>query len=133
MSVLAVRRGGDEERLGAGAIVLGWAMSLMMFKAQSEQTQWKVLLVDGAELPLFLWLALRSARWWPMFAAAFKLLIVGTHMAHALEAAVSGWAYLTAVRIWSYLALFAVSYGAWSAPKAAAGAAPAPVPGATRR
>jgi hypothetical protein len=114
---VAVLRGRDEERLAAGTVLLGWALTVLAFKGRSEDTQWQVLLIDCAELPIFLWLALRSRRYWPLFAAAFKLLIVVTHVAHELDEAVSAWAYLTAGLIWSYLTLFTIAFAAWTAPR----------------
>jgi hypothetical protein len=130
---IAVLRGRSEERLATGTIVLGWALTVVAFKDRSVDTQWQVLLVDTAELPVFLWLAMRSRRWWPLFAAGFKLLIVITHLAHALDESVSSWAYLTAALIWSYLALFTVAYAAWTAPRYAESAGEVTEPGATRR
>jgi hypothetical protein len=129
---IAVWRGGDEERLGAGTILLGWSLSSLVFKAYSEETQWAMLAIDAAEFAVFLWLALRSRRYWTLFVAAFKLLIVITHIAHALDNSVSGWAYLTAVLLWSYLSLYIVGYAAWTAPNYKAAIA-TPAPGATRR
>jgi len=113
---LAVWRGGDDERLAAGGNLAGWALSLVLFRANSQDTQWNVMVVDSAVLVLYVWLALRSHRYWPLFSAGFVLLLVITHAARALDAGVSGWAYLTAARVWSYLALFAIGYGAWTAP-----------------
>jgi len=136
MSVCGVTlwRGGDEERLAAGCNLAAWALSMAVFKARSEETQWAVLAVDAAMLAVLLWLALRTKRHWPLFAAGFQLLAVFTHVAHAIDAGVSGWAYLTALIVWSYLLLLAIGYGAWTAPRyAGIDAAPSDVPGATRR
>ena len=131
---LALLRGRDEERLAAATVLLGWALSMVAFRNRSEDTQWLVLLIDGTEMPVFIWLALRTRRYWPLFAAAFKLLIVVTHLAHVLDPTITGWAYLTAVIIWSYLAVFAIGYGAWTAPAYAINAAdPTEGPGATLR
>ncbi len=131
---LAVWRGGDDERLAAGGILAGWALSMLLFRAGSQNTQWSVMAVDCVVLALYLWLALRSRRHWPLFAAAFVLLLVVTHFARALDAEVSGWAYLTAARVWSYLGLFAIAYGAWTAPyHAESTPALTEAPGATRR
>ena len=83
---------------------------------------------------ILVWIALRSSRFWPLFAGGFQLLAVVTHIAHALDTVVSGWAYLTAILIWNYLTLAAIGYGAWTAPNyARTGAEPSDVPGATRR
>lgn len=132
--VLAVWRGRDDERLAAAGNLASWAISLVVFKSQSSETQWQVMAVDVALLMLYVWLAMRSRRFWPLFASAFALLIVATHMAHALDTGVSGWAYLTAALIWSYLALFAIGYGAWTAPYYDTGSPdPTDAPGATLR
>lgn len=113
---VAVWRGRDEERLAAAVILANWALSMMVFKARSEETQWAVLAVDFCQFLVFMWLALRSRSFWPLFLAGFALLQQVTHVAHALDARVSGWAYLTAERIWSYLMLFTIGYAAWTAP-----------------
>ena len=113
---LAVWRGGDDERLAAAGNLASWALSMLLFRARSQDTQWNVMIVDAALLVLYVWLALRSRRFWPLFSAGFILLLVITHLARALDAGVSGWAYLTAARVWSYLGLIAIAYGAWTAP-----------------
>ncbi len=131
---LAVWRGRDDERLAAGALLANWALSLVVFKAHSEATQWQELIFDFALLILYLWLGLRSLRYWPLFAAGFEVLVVVTHLAHAVDPAVSGWAYLTAGLIWSYLGLFTIGYGAWTSPYVEKALAEAGEdPGATRR
>ena len=131
---LAAWRGRDEERLAAGAYLANWALTLVLFKARSEDTQWGVLIVDLALMFVYVWLALRSRRYWPLFAAGFQLLAIVTHLAQTLDEAVSGWAYLTAELVWSYLVLIAIGYGAWTAPAyAERDADPTDVPGATRR
>ena len=131
---LALWRGRDDERLAAAGNLASWAITLVVFKAYSADTQWYVMAVDVALLALYVWLGLRSRRFWPLFAAAFALLIVVTHLAHALDTGVSGWAYLTAALIWSYLALAAIGYGAWTAPYYDTETAdPTDAPGATLR
>jgi hypothetical protein len=64
-----------------------------------------------------LWIALRSDRHWPMFAAGFALLLLLTHLASAADPTIGGWAYLTAGLIFSYLILAAIAYGAITAPR----------------
>lgn len=132
---LAVWRGRDEERLGAASVLAGWALTLMVFKSRSEDTQWAVLAIDAVLFAILMWIAFRTRRYWPLFAAAFQLLLVVTHFARALDSGVSGWAYLTAGLVWSYLMLISVGYGAWTAPHAAESADvdPMEAPGAIRR
>ena len=130
---IGVRRGGNEERLAAGTVLLGWALTLVVFKWYSEETQWQVFLIDCGVFAVYLWLAMRSRRYWPLFATAFKLLGLLTHLAHA-AGGVTGWAYLTAGLMWSYLSLFTIGYAAWTAPRYADSTDEPMAPaGATRR
>jgi len=141
---LTVWRGGDDERLGAGGVLAGWALSMVLFRARSVDTQWGVAVVDLFVLGLFLWMALRSRRYWPLFAAGFQLLAVATHLARALEDGIGGWAYLTAEIVWSYLVILTIGWAAWSIGRGGSASGPPPdhlatagepsdVPGATRR
>lgn len=132
----AVWRGRDFERLAAGVELASWSLTLVVFRARSESTQWEVLAIDVILFVALLWIAMRSARYWPLFAAGFQLLALITHFAHAVDALVSGWAYLTAVLIWNYLTLFAIGWGAITAPRRYAeieALGPVAMPGAMRR
>lgn len=132
---LAVWRGRDDERLAAGGLLANWALSLVVFKARSEDIQWAVFAFDAALSLLYLWIALRSRRYWPLFAGGFQLLVMITHIGHLIDSRVSGWAYLTAQLVWAYLAMAAIGYAAWTAPRRYAEIAaddPIDAPGATR-
>jgi hypothetical protein len=134
--VLAAWRGRDDERLAAGALLANWALSMVVFKSHSEETQWAVSLVDGGLTVLYFWIALRSRRYWPLFAAGFQLLVMVTHLGHAVDSRVTGWAYLTAQLLWAYLVMLAIGYGSLTAPQRYAeieAVEPRDVPGATRR
>jgi hypothetical protein len=127
---LAAWRGRATERLAAGAYLVAWLLTVAVFKSRSEFTQWPVLAIDVGLLVFLLWLAMRSSRFWPLFAAGFHLLAVVTHFARAVDPRVSGWAYQTAEILWSYMVIYAIGYGAWTAPRRAA---PVADPGATLR
>lgn len=118
---LAVWRGRDDERLAAGGLLANWAFTMVVVRMSggtaSGATQWGMLVVDVALLGLYLWLALRSGRYWPLFVAAFQVLVVVTHLGRVVDSTISGWAYLTAALIWSYLGLLTIGYGAWTAPR----------------
>lgn len=120
MCGVAVWRGRDEERLTAAVILADWALSVFVYRVQSQDTQWGVFLVDTAQFAVLLWIALRSARFWPLTVSAFALLQLGTHLAHASDATVTGWAYMTAELVWSYLLLLSAGCAAWTAPRFAA-------------
>ncbi|HKP78554.1 MAG TPA: hypothetical protein VJU34_05465 [Phenylobacterium sp.] len=108
---------------------------MVVYRSHSEETQWAVSLVDGALTLLYFWIALRSRRYWPLFAAGFQFLVMVTHLGHAVDPRVTGWAYLTAQLLWAYLVMLAIGYGAWTAPTRYAEIADteSDVPGATRR
>jgi hypothetical protein len=128
---IAAGRGRTEERLAAAGNLGAWVVTRLVFVARSEHIQWPVLAVDAAFLVLLLWLAMRSGRFWPLFAAAFQLLGVLTHIASALDSTLGGWTYLTAALLWNYLVLFTIGYAAWTAPRRYASADA--TAGATRR
>ncbi len=130
---LAVWRGRDEERLATAGLLANWALCMVVYRT-SEQAQIPVLVFDSALMALYLAIALRSQRYWPLFAAAFQILVVLTHLARLADAGVSGWAYLTALLVWSYLSVFTLAYAAWTAPRYAETPSGFNAePGATRR
>ena len=112
---MATWRGRNQERLAAGGLLAGWALSLISYE-RSLHTQWGIVAVDAGLLALLVWVALRSRRYWPLFAAGFHVLAMLTHLARALDPTFSGWTYMTAEMIWNYLVVLTVGYGAWSAP-----------------
>ncbi len=112
--VVAVRRGGPYERLASGGLLAAWAMTMLVYRSQFTQTEWGIFVVDGAMLALLTWIALRSARYWPLFAAGFHLLAAVTHVANMVDVKVGAWAYLTAEIIWGYLLAATIGYGAWT-------------------
>ena len=113
---VAIWRGGGHERLAAGGLLAGWALTMVAYR-KDVSLEWGILIIDLALLALLVWLALRSRRYWPMFAAAFQLLAVLTHAASSADSSVSSWAYITAEIIWGYLLAGAVAYGALTVPR----------------
>ena len=132
---VAMLRGGRYERLAAGVMLAGWALTMVVYRAGFRQTEWGILLVDLAALGVFVWIALNSPRYWPIFAAGFHLLAIVTHLARTIDQQVGAWAYLTAEILWGYFLAFAIGYGAWTAQglQADSMADPNDPAGATRR
>ena len=116
--LLALWRGRDEERLAVAGQLAAWALTMVVYRARSADIQWGMAIVDLGLLVLLLYLAMRTPRFWPLFAAAFQLLSVVTHVARGLDSGISGWAYVTAGIVWSYMVIAAIGYGAWTAPRA---------------
>ncbi|MCR5878058.1 hypothetical protein [Phenylobacterium sp. J367] len=132
---LALWRGGPDEKLAAGGLLVGWTLTRTVYQFKGEQTEWGIAGVDLALLALLVYIALRSRRYWPLFAAGFHLLAVVTHLARGLDPRVGGWAYITAEIIWGYLLAITIGLGAWKArERQLAAETPAIAdPGATRR
>jgi hypothetical protein len=117
-------KGGRDEQLAAGGLVLGWIATLVLRDPRWGGTQWGGLAVDAVYLALLTVVALASARYWPIFAAAFQLLGVVTHAARTLDDGVGDWAYATAGVIWTWLVILALGVGVagcWLGPRRLAG------------
>lgn len=108
-------RGGWAERTAAAGLLAGWTMTVVLYNYKIGNTQWGVLAVDAALFGTLTWIGLTSDRYWPLFAAAFQLLAVMTHLASILDPVLGGWAYVTGQLIFSYLLAGAIGFGAWTA------------------
>jgi hypothetical protein len=105
-------RGGAPERIASSLLIVGSvAAGIVQNRHDFSQTQWGDLVVDVAFLAILLWLALRTDRHWPMFAAAFQLISVITYVARMVDSRVGALAPYQAVVIWSYMILGAISVG----------------------
>jgi hypothetical protein len=109
---LALWRGGWPERLASGGMVVDSIASALVQNTHDwSQTQWADLAVDVVYLGVLLWLALRSNRFWPMWAAAFQVLSVVIYVARMADRTVGARAPYNAVVILSYLILVAIAVG----------------------
>jgi hypothetical protein len=116
LSTVAVAfwRGGWTERLASiGMVVDSIASALLQNTHDWSQTQWADLAVDAAYLVLLVGLALKSNRYWPLWAAAFQFLSVMIYLGRMADRRVGAAAPYWAVVIWSYLILIAIAVGVW--------------------
>ena len=107
----AAWRGGWEERTTAMAFMIAWMTTLLGRDQAWIGTQWGTLAVDAVLLGFLVAVAMRSDKYWPLFAAGFQLLAVVTHVARIVDAQVGAWAYATAAVIFSQLTVFALAAG----------------------
>ncbi|RAK57384.1 hypothetical protein [Phenylobacterium deserti] len=129
----AILRGGLEERLAAGALMLSLALSIIFRDPTYSGLQWGAFAGDLVLLGVLLFLVLRSARFWPIWAAGFQLLGVLTHLGRVLDPKVQPWAYASAQVIWTWALTVAVGVGVlakWRERQTASALTPA---AATRR
>jgi hypothetical protein len=133
----ALWKGGWSERTVAAGFLLSWFVDALLKDHRFAGPQWPAFVSDTMLFLLILIVAMRSGRYWPLFAAAFTLLEVVTHAASIVARHLSAWAYITANVIWTYLLLGSIAYGVWGharrANYIAATSDPMDDPGATRR
>ncbi len=109
---LTVWRGGWAERTAAfGMIVDSVASALLQNTHDWAAPQWGDFAVDVVFLIVLLGVALKSRRYWPLFAAAFQLISVVIYGARLADPRVGALAPYRAVVIWSYLLVAAVIVG----------------------
>jgi hypothetical protein len=131
-------KGQREEQVAAGGLLLSLLVTVVLRDPRWVGAQWGAFGADVCLLLLLTALALRSRRYWPMFAAAFQLLCVAIHVARIVDPGVRAWAYATGQVIFSQWVFFAVGIGTintWRANRQLAikGAPATADPGATLR
>ena len=89
-------------------------------KPRLLEPQYGVLAVDAALLLALTAVALKSDRYWPLWAAGFQLLGVVIHIARIVDPIVLPHAYYRGLSIYSYMVLAVLAYGSWTAPRARA-------------
>lgn len=109
-SLLAIWRGGRPERLCAAVLI---AASVLSPLTQSDfvSVEYGIGLVDVALLVFLITLALRSNRYWPMFAAAFQSVGVLVHFVKAVDLDLDPGGYADVLVFWSYLILASLAIG----------------------
>ncbi|MBW8880008.1 MAG: hypothetical protein JF615_00905 [Asticcacaulis sp.] len=108
----ALARGGTAERLGAAIYLVSWALS-RLFEQQGGHGQGIVVFaIDVAVMVLYVGLSLTWRKGWILFAAAFQLNTVLSHITWWLFPQVGVVAYVTALGIFGgYGLLFAIMAG----------------------
>lgn len=112
--VYAFLRGGRPERIGAAVNVLGCLATLVVRLALASA--WlpaaaTVLLIDLAVAACFFWLAIRTIRFWPIWACGFAVANILMSIMAAVVPHVALFAYHTGLGIYGYLALGALALG----------------------
>jgi len=110
----ALWKGRLEERIIAGAMLLGALATYVLRDPRWQGPQWSSFAIDIAFLVLLVVISLRTKRFWPLTMAAFQLLAVVIHTARILDSTLSAWAYATAEVIFTQLTLVALAVGTWN-------------------
>jgi len=71
------------------------------------------VVIDTLVLLAFVFIALRSDRFWPLWVAGLQLTMSMSHLFKALLPSLMPFAYAAAERFWSYPTLIIIFIGAW--------------------
>lgn len=112
-SAVAWKWGGLDERLAALGFIAATVASNLANHSHYLHTENGVLLIDVLLLAGLVVLALRSDRFWPMWAAAFQLVGTTVHIASMAETGDFAWAYAVGLIFWSYPVMIALAVGTW--------------------
>ncbi|WP_373490244.1 hypothetical protein [Parasphingorhabdus sp.] len=110
----AILRGARSEYFGAAVMIVGSLSTLAV--AKSFGTSWStveegIFAIDIIALVALIYLAIKSDRFWPMWATAFHLLAVTVHTAMMVAPDIPPWAFGTGAVFWAYPMLLALAIG----------------------
>jgi hypothetical protein len=112
----ALFKGGAPERIGASVIGLGSVLSLVAASASGIRfgaVEVGVFLVDVTAFAVFVALALRAERHWPLWVAALQAIGTAGHAAKLVDPAVIPVAYAFVLAFWVYPMLLLIVMGTW--------------------
>jgi hypothetical protein len=109
----AIKWGGSDERVAGFGILAAVIVSNVVSDGSYGHTETGVLYVDVALFFGLLVLALRSDRFWPMWAAAFQLVATMVHVGSMTQTGDFAWAYYVALTFWTFPVFVALLAGTW--------------------
>jgi hypothetical protein len=109
-------RGRSDERIAATTCVVATVASFaLLTELRFSGVEFGVLAVDLATLAVFVAVALRSERFWPLWVSGLQLTSSVTHLLKLLQPSLMPFAYAAAEAIWSYPILIILVVGTWRA------------------
>lgn len=112
----ALLRGRRDERLAAAACLaatLATRFVISPIGSRYDRMEMGLMLVDLAMLATFVFIALRSDRFWPLWVAGLQLTMTMAHLLKAIELDLLPKAYAAAAIFWSYPILLILAIGTW--------------------
>lgn len=106
-------KGRDSERWTAAALLVSAAGSAALQTSDFWQPESGILIIDLVLLTYLMALAMRSDRFWPLYAAGFQIVGTMIHIARIADDSVWQSAYATAQIFWAYPVLLALAAGTW--------------------
>lgn len=110
----AIWKGARTERIAAISIIIAALLSpLVQNWTDWTSPQWNILIVDTANLVVFLYLLIRKHRVWLLFACAFQLLAVLSHLGMLIDPSIMARAYISTLYVMFYGLMIALAVGIW--------------------
>ena len=110
--ILAASIGRAPERIAAAVIGIDWACGVLFQDHRPFHHLQPVSFALDAVQAVFLgFIAVSWKRTWTLWAAAFALLLVLTHVTVLLDRSFTQWSYLTVSYLWSFGLLIAMALG----------------------
>lgn len=116
--VYAFRRGAMDERIAAMTCLGGTLATMLVNGSQIvmyDNIETGVLIVDFVAFGIFVGIALKSARFWPLWVAGFQLSSTLAHFLRVFDADMIPHVYAAAERFWIYPIFLAIVVGIWRA------------------
>ena len=105
----------DERRIGtilvSGVIATHLVISPLSNRFATVETH--VMIVDIVVFAGFLWVALRSDRFWPLWIAGLQLTTIFGHILKALDSGLFFKAYAASMVFWGYPIVLILAVGTW--------------------
>lgn len=110
-----VRGSRDERQVGIVLVtgVIATTLALSPVAHRYNGLEGTVMLVDVAVFAGFLWVALRSERFWPLWIAGLQLTTIIGHVLKAVDVHLFARAYGAALSFWGYPILLILAIGTW--------------------
>ncbi|HET7708671.1 MAG TPA: hypothetical protein VFK50_03945 [Sphingomicrobium sp.] len=112
----ALWRGHRDERIAATACLTASIATKFVISpigSRYDGIETGLLIVDLAMLFTFIFIALRSDRFWPLWVAGLQLTMTMAHLLKAIELDLMPKAYAAAAIFWSYPILLILAVGTW--------------------
>lgn len=109
-------RGRRDEREAGLVLVLGVIATHLVIsplKTRFASVETHVFAVDLIVFMGFLWVALRSERFWPLWIAGLQLTAIMGHVLKAVDIHLFSKAYAAAMVFWSYPIVLILAIGTW--------------------
>jgi len=116
VALYALLRGRRDERIVCGILVIGVLATHLVISPVQHRfagVESAVMLVDLMVFAGFLWVALESERFWPLWIAGLQLTTILGHMLKLMDTELFSRAYGAALVFWSYPIVLILALGTW--------------------